>query len=48
MPGDAGQTTAARPAAVAVHDYRDVRREPGRIDSLREMPIFFPWLERFQ
>jgi hypothetical protein len=48
MAGHARQEAASSPAAVAVHDDRNVRRQPGRIDGLRQIPVLLSWLERFE
>ena len=45
---DARQTAASGPAAVAVHDDRDVRGEPGGVDCLGQIPVPISGLERFQ
>src|ERR1019366_8343138 len=46
--GHARQQAAGRPAAVAVHDDRDVRRQPAGIDGLRQIPVLVTGLERFE
>ena len=37
--GDARHVSTARPTAIAVHDYGDVRRQAVRIQSLRKQPV---------
>jgi hypothetical protein len=48
MTRDPRQAAAARPAAVAVHDDRNVFGYSGVVDRLGQVPIPVAWLERFE
>jgi hypothetical protein len=54
VPGHARQVPALRPAAVAIHDDRDMPRQPLRVEAFQQASLFaagrfkqFGWLHSF-
>jgi len=48
MSGHSRQPAPAGPAPIAIHNDGDVGGQAGGVDRLRQIPVFPPWLQRFQ
>ena len=46
--GDTRHVLPVRPATVAIHDDRDMRGKPLRIDCFRQQPVLFLRLQRIE